>query len=371
VHCFRRIITSAALVIVGSLAIGCGSSTPRDTARAKPAAATATPRLTIAQLHESARKPVATVGDTTITFGILQHWVSASTHRQTEIPDPPAYTAERLKSTCQQRYDELLKPALSSLIHARWLIGEAADEGLKVDRAKLRRESSPSGPRGEAVRQALATIDETTSDVMLKLEVGQISDRIYRKLERKIPTVTSPQISGYYQRHKDHFIAAEQRDLHVLRAESDAAASKAKREIEHGASFATIVSKTSLRQPDTSHEGLLLGLLPYNWPEPPLSREVFHARLKTLVGPVKSSLGYYLFEVIRRVPARQRTLAEVKPEVAEQLHSLRRDRILSHFIAAFRKKWASKTNCFPDYVVENCRQYKSPRAGTQQSPNAL
>ena len=108
-----------------------------------------------------------------------------------------------------------------------------------------------------------------------------------------------------------------------------------------------------------------------NWPEQPLSSEVFHARLKTLGGPVKISLGYYVFEVIRRVPARQSTLAEVKPEIATQLHRLLRDRMLSRFVAAFRRKWTSRTNCLHGYVVKYCRQYRSSRANSQEAPNVL
>jgi parvulin-like peptidyl-prolyl isomerase len=383
-----RIIACASLVAVGLAAVGCGSSAPHEGARAKPVISTTAPDRASKKVPDSARKPVAKIGGTTITLGVLQHWVSISNHRQTEVPEPPDYTAciehlratatsttpqttERLRGACRLKYDELLKPALSSLIRARWLIGEAADEGLKVDRAKLKRESALSGPHGEEVRQAIASTDKTISDVEFKLMVSQVSDQIYRKLERNVPTVTRAQVSEYYKRHKKSFVVPERRDLHIVRTASDAAARSAKQEIEGGTSFATVVKKTSLTQPDTAHDGLLLGLAPNNWPEQPLSSEVFHARLKTLGGPVKISLGYYVFEVVRRVPARQSTLAEVKPEIATQLHRLLRDRMLSRFVAAFRRKWTSRTNCLHGYVVKYCRQYRSSRANSQESPHIL
>lgn len=383
-----RTITFAVLVAVGCAAPGCGSTASHNTAPAEPVASTTAHDRATNQIRATARNPVATIGDKTITRGILEHWVSIASHGQIGAPEPPDYTAcieslrssgastspqttEQLRSACRRQYDELSKPALSSLIHAQWLIGEAADQGLKVDEAKLKRESSPSGPHGEEVRQTLTSTGETTSDVKFNLLVSQLSDRINRKLERQVPTVTRAQVSEYYKRHRTSFIVPEQRDLYVLRTASDAAAKKAKQEIEGGASFATIVKKTSLQQPGGAQDGLLLGLRPNNWPEPPLSREIFHAHLKTLGGPVKISLGYYVFEVIRRVPARQSTLAESAPEIAGQLHQVRHDRIFSRFVAAFRKKWTSRTNCLPGYVVKYCRQYRSSKAESQGAPNVL
>jgi parvulin-like peptidyl-prolyl isomerase len=366
------------VLAVGSAASGCGSTASNDTARAKPVAPAAPHDRATKQIRDTKRKPVATIGNKTITRGSLEHWVSIATHAQIGAPEPPDFTAcieylrspsasttaqttQRLTNACRQKYDALLKSALISLIHAQWLIGEATDEGLKVDEAKLKRETALSGPHGREARQTLANTGESISDFKFNLMVTQLSDRIYGKLERKVPTVTRARVSEYYEHHKTSFIVPERRDLYVLRIASDAAAKKAKQEIEGGASFATIVKKTSLTQPDTSHDGLLLGLAPNNWPEPPLSREVFHAHLRTLVGPVKSSLGYYLFEVIRTFPARQSTLPEVKSEIAKQLRQLLRDRIFSRFMTAFKEKWTSRTNCLPGYVVKYCSQYSHPK----------
>ncbi len=327
------------------------------------------------------------IGDKIITRATLQHWIAIGTHARTGAPEPPDYTAcierlrstttstaphmtERLREACRQEYDALMPSALSSLIHAQWLAGEAAGEGLKVDTARLKRESSLNGQHGAEVQEALAST-ETISDVRFNLIASQISDQIYRKLEREVPAATRTRISDYYERHKKSFVVPEQRDLHVIRVATDAAAKKTKGELESGTSFATLVKRTSLIQPGGSHDGLLLGLRPEDWPEPPLSQEVFHARPKTLHGPVNTSFGYYVFEVVRSIPAHQRTLAEVEPEIAKQLHQMWRYRIVSRFVAAFRKKWIARTNCLPGYVVKHCRQFRSPKANFQGYQNVL
>jgi hypothetical protein len=388
-----RTIAFVMLITAGPIATGCGSTASHHTAsqytaRAKPVASAAVREHVIAQIRIPTQKPVATISGNTITHGMVEHWASIETHAQIGAPRPPNYTdciqylrstvssitsqtTQRLIDTCRHRYDELSKQTLSTLIHNRWLIGEGAEEGLKVDRAKLKRESSLSGPHGEEVRQTLANTGETASDLRLKLAVGEVSDRISRRLERKVPQVSRASVSGFYKRHKKSFVAPEQRDLYILRTPSDAAAKKAKQEIEGGTSFATLVNRTTLTQPGSTHDGLLLGLRFDNWPEPPLVKAIFNSRLNILGGPVKIPFGYYVFEVIHRVPARQRTLAEARPEVATQLHQLLRNQIRSHFIAAFRRKWRSRTNCRPGYVVEYCRQYKTSKGPSRQNPNIL
>lgn len=388
-----RTATFAALIIASSAA-GCGSAAKHSVARSHNATKTesvtpiTTANPTIGQVHENLRQPVVTIAGKPITLGVLRHWILTSVHPEVEVPEPPGYkaciehlraaastttkyTTEELKDTCRRQYDKSFIPALRLLIHAHWLIDEAANEGLRVDQERLRREATVNGPRGEEVRGILARKGATISDVRFRLMLNELSERIYRKLEAKVPTVTPAQISKYYKRHKQRYVIPEKRDLYVVRTASDAEATKAKRELEGGTSFATIVKKSTLVQPETSQGGLLLGLSPRTWPEQPLSREVFRAPLKTLRGPVKISLGYYVFEVIRRTPPRQSTLTEARSEIATQLHELRRDQILSRFVAAFRKRWRPRTSCRPGYVVIQCKQHKGSEVEFEASPAVL
>jgi hypothetical protein len=379
------ISASAAIIVAGSVAGGCGSTELQKPTHAKRVAPVrAADGLRTHQLSNTEHQPVATIGDQTITLGALRHWISIDSHGQAGAPEPPDYaacieylrvdneqTTTQLRRVCTHEYDELMKPTLSSLIHDRWLAAEATEDGLRADETKLKRESSLSGPHGEEVRQTLETTGETPSDVKLKLLVNQVSDRIYRKLELSVPIVTSRQASGYYMRHRRAFVAPEQRDLYILRTASNAAAKKAKREIEGGASFATVVGKTSLEQPSTAKDGLLLGLGPNNFGEPPLNKAIFSAPLNALRGPVEISLGYYIFNVLHSHPARQRSLAEVRPEIVRVLHQQRRDRIVTRFVAAFRKKWISRTSCVPGYVVKYCRQHRRSKAELRENAKSL
>jgi foldase protein PrsA len=384
-----RIIAFAVTIAVGSAATGCGSSAPRATTHAR-AVVSATKRNHLTKRVDAIAPPtlVAKVGAKAITLRTLQHWVAIGNHGQIGAPEPPDYTScvdylrsnvtssaaqttAILKRACRRRYDGLLSSTLSGLIHAQWIIGEAADEGLHVDDAKLTNESALSGPQSEQVRQTLESTGETHSDLKFKLTLAQLSNRINQKLEREIPTITSARAAEYYARHKASFVVAERRDLQIIRTSSEAAAKQARHEIEAGTSFAALVARTSLTQPNTAHAGLLFGLQPNDWPEPPLSREIFHAKMKALSGPVGISLGFYIFEVTRRIPAHQLTLAEAQPEVILQLQRELKARVFSHYEAMLQRKWTEKTTCRPGYIVKYCKHYKTPETGAEEDPSAL
>jgi PPIC-type PPIASE domain len=380
----------AALAAACSLAVGCGSTSnkaasSRDEAPTPTATATNASRTTAKQPAANSREAIAKIGKTTITRGLLQHWATIGMYGKPGTPEPPDFTDcvnylglsasetttnEQLKLTCKEKYEQSLHKALSLLIHVPWLIDEAAKAGIRVDQAKLARETAPSGPHGEEIQGIRTTKGESLSDFRLTLTLVQLAARLDHELETRVP-VTRARIADFYRLNERSFRVPEQRDLYVVRLASLSEANKAKRELEHGASFATIVSHTSLVQPNGAQNGLLHGLKPENWPEKPLPEDIFHAPLKTIEGPVQISFGYYLFEVVGKTPGRASTLTEAKPEVVRRLHQTLRERIFSRFAATFTKKWAARTACLPSDLVKYCREARSSPTSPLEVPNLL
>jgi hypothetical protein len=383
------------LAVASSLLIGCsGTTAHKATTRgnAAPAgtqASATAARTTAAPFGENPDKPIVRIGSVTVTAGELHHWASVGVHGKIEAPEPPDFTgcvtylslprrgerstrsAAQLKLFRKRRYEEAVRNALNLLIHARWLIDEAAAMGVRIDEASLMRETTLSGPRGNEVKQALRTKGETISDRRFGLTLVQLSTRLERKVERQAPAITRKQIAGYFRLHKASFATPEQRDLRIVRLDKRGEADAAKREIERGTGFATIVGHTSLGQPSGAQNGLLRGLKPENWPEKPLSEEIFHAPLHKVEGPVQISLGYYVFEVVGKVPGRQKTFAEASAEVRTKLHQLMRERIAARVATALMKRWAPRTICLPGAFIRDCRDAKAVSATLAEVPNLL
>jgi hypothetical protein len=61
-------------------------------------------------------------------------------------------------------------------------------------------------------------------------------------------------------------------------------------------------------------------------------------------------------------PASQESLDKVKSTVKQTLVSTREQAALTKFVKEFKKNWTAKTDCQPEYVVPDCKQYKAPKA---------
>jgi hypothetical protein len=77
----------------------------------------------------------------------------------------------------------------------------------------------------------------------------------------------------------------------------------------------------------------------------PRSGAIFTAKPGVLTGPIKFRVDYFMFEVTRIEPARQRTLAEGQATIRTQLADRQRRRNLATFIAAWRRKWTAEMSC--------------------------
>ncbi len=291
-----------------------------------------------------------------------------------EVPEPPSFSAcvARLRSSaqapgeaqakaeCQKRFEELLQPTLTSLINERWLLGEAAEDHLKVNEAPLRRELAYIA---KEEGKSLAASGQTLADVKRGLRVIALTDLINERVKQRTPPVDDALMASYYAANKQRYALPEERDLHLIRTASEASALKVKREAKAGESFARIVRGIATFQPIDTKDGAFHGLTPHFFSEPALSEAIFKARPHVLSGPVKISLGYYVFEVTRVIAPHEQSLAEVKPilerELPEKLHT----KELAKAVAQFRAKWTSRTSCQPDFLVQGCRGYKAPTGG--------
>ena len=365
------------------------TSSDKSTSSAQPTSSKATETLSVAS--SSAAQPqaaelaphgslapatvVASVEGRQITLGQARHAMATSGTSKQEVPEPPNYSAciahrqgggggggggqspAQLKEACQRRYEELLRPALNSLIHAQWLLGQAREEGLKVDQAALGQELAQGLKLGAEVHQTPASTGKSIADLKSELGLGQLANLIYEAIKRHTPRVTEQRIAGYYDTHKQSFLLPQRRDLKIIRTSSEASAKKALGELRAGRSFASVLKEDPTSQPIYTKNGLLLGFTRKSFAEPLLSNAIFNARPHTLSGPVRISLGYYVFEVTRRIPAEQLSYAKVKAQIAQQLPEVLHAQTLKAFVAAFRKKWTARSDCRAGYVVEDCRQY--------------
>jgi len=258
--------------------------------------------------------------------------------------------------------------ALDFLIAQQWVIGGAAELGVHVSDLELKEGLKAAvGNQSQAeVAKELANTGLTRADFVLETKQQLLAEGIRKVLRRRTEHPTQAQIASYYDHNKQLFGVAERRDLEIVRAPSEAKARKLKGEIAAGKSFASVVRPLQpSSQPFLSKEGLVLGLEPGVYHQPPLNHAIFAAKANVLSGPVKAkellaagpSIGYFVFEVKRIHPPHQKTLAQVEASARKQLSEILYKQALVAYIKSWRQRWRARTDCQRGYLVPKCRQY--------------
>ena len=296
---------------------------------------------------------VARVGDTAITGATLSHWIS--------VLNQEAATHGSGSSLALQHQ------ALSFLVSAAWLIGEAADRGqavsgTEVDR-RFQQKSRESFPGGEhELDEFLKGTGQTVADLKLKIGVELASARMLRALKSSEPGVSATQVAAYYQQNKSRFEIHERRDVELVEVKTEAAAKQAKKEIEGGKSIAKM---SPYRETIERYSGV-------GGPAAPrIEAAIFAAKPNVLTGPLKLHYVYSVFVFRRAAPAVQKPLAEVEGSIRAQLLTEQHQRTITEFADALERRWTPQTDCRPGFVVRQCRQYKGPQPSTPEDPFTL
>jgi foldase protein PrsA len=337
---------------------------------------------------------VVQIAGTPITKTAFEHWMSVAaassstgTTEKPVVPQPPLYTTciahlaattakpakgqkapthAQLKSQCETQYKSLQSEVLGFLISSQWVIGEASSLGVKLSDAQVKKEFTKikvaQFPKAAEFEKFLATSGQSVSDLLLRVKLNLLSQKIQKAVVKKKATVTEAAVAKYYAENKSKYGTPEKRSVRIVLTKTEAAAKSAKKEIESGKSFASVATKDSI-DPTSKADGGLLKEVVKGEEEKALDTAIFSATKGVLGGPVSTPFGYYVYEVVSTTPGTQQPLSQVKSTIKQQLVATGQQQALSKFVKEFKTKWMNKTECRSGYSVADCKGYKAPKAG--------
>jgi foldase protein PrsA len=342
---------------------------------------------------------VATVDGEAIEKKTFDHWMTIAAksggQQAAQIPQPPAFTAciankrktlpkqakgqpkvtdTQLKTQCKQEYEALRDQVLQLLISFQWIQGEADDLGVKVTDAEVKKQfdtqKKASFPKDADFDKFLKDSGQSLEDIMLRVRLDVLSNKIREKITKGKDKVTDKEISDYYNKNKQRFAQPERRDLLVVLTKTKAKADQAKAELEGGAKFASVAKEYSIDQASKAQGGKLLAVAK-GQQEKALDDAVFKAEKGELTGPIKTQFGYYVFEVTKVTKASQQTLEQSKTTIKQLLASQKQQKALDDFVKDFRDKWKEKTECQDEYTTQDCKNAPKPKATPSVAPGAV
>jgi parvulin-like peptidyl-prolyl isomerase len=262
------------------------------------------------------------------------------------------------------QYDQLKTGAMNDLLDSVWIQGEAADLGITTtpnEVTSLLKQTISQNFRGKAEFEKFRRQSHfTQQDIRTRIKLQILSNKIQQKVLRGLPPVTTSQVSDYYDAAKSQFEQPATRDVRLVLNKDKAQVDAAKSALDQDSSDASwkkVAAKYSTDPSSKSNGGLrpsiTEGLL-----EQPLDKAVFDAPENQIEGPVKTPLGYYVFEVVKVTPARtvplnKSTSAQIRSQLTQQAQQT----AFSSFVANFSSKWTSRTFCASGYLIDRCDNF--------------
>ena len=267
-----------------------------------------------------------------------------------------------------------MRRILGFLISSKWLTAEARGLGLSVSEREAGKqlelllyvqrthtEYYDTLPREPTLRRLLLSPKVRSPDRLWLMTQGMLATRVEQaRLSQAQREVSHTEVKRFYDSHPRQFVMPDESDMEILGNYKRAVVVKARREIESGTPFLTVARRVSI-DPEAPNG---LQHLVRGREEPPFERVVFAAAPHVLVGPVNYGF-YYLFRVLKAIPAHRKPLAQVEAAIGRKLASRRAS---TKLLAAFERRWVARTNCRPAYVVPKCRQYLSASSRTTPGP---
>jgi parvulin-like peptidyl-prolyl isomerase len=332
---------------------------------------------------------VAVVAGNPISTQAYKHWFFVDAKNQTPVipSDPPNFTKcisdakaaipslrtstnAKLKSDCQSLYTTINTQTMGFLIQAYQFQAEAHKQGISVTpaqvAAELTTEKKGQFKTPKAYTQFLTQSGQTNADIEYRILFSLVSKKL---LAKQNTTVTTADISAYYNAHKSTFGTPEQRSMRVVLAKNNTQAVAALKAIKGGQSWKVVAKKYST-DPTTKNSGGLLKNVSSGQQDAALSKAAFAAPKGKLVGPVKGQFGVYVFEVIGITPASQRTLSQASKQIKTTLTSQKQQTAQTAISTLVKKDWENRTVCKSQYAVAGCKGFKPPATSTTPAAGA-
>ena len=339
---------------------------------------------------------VAKVDKFTISEDSYNRWFKlASASAGTSAPDAPEFTkcvaakekaapapakgqpkpkrSDYLKQ-CKAEYEQLKQQVMTFLIRSTWLEAEADKQGVKISdkesRAAFLKAVKAAFPKKGDYAKFLKTSGQTEADLVYRQQVQLLEQKITEKIQNGAKKPTDAEIEAYYKKNlKKQFTQPAARDLQVVLTNNAANAKKAKEELDSGSSFVGVVQKYSTDPTTKDADGNLPNVV-QGTGNPQFEKAVFNAKKDVIVGPVKTSDGYYVFRVNKTTPGKVAKYKDVKASILSILLQQRRQSALSKFGQDYQEHWRAETDCAKGYVSNDCSQAK-PQANSTVPPGAI
>lgn len=272
---------------------------------------------------------------------------------------------KKLPKPGEKQYEELKETALNTLVEPIWLQGLAEEEGLTVSdkevEAEFKKLKKENFKTEAEYKKFLKESQFTQEDVLQRVKLQKLSAELQEQLKENAPEPSKSEIENYYEAAKaTQFTQKPSRDVRVIVNKDKKKAEEAFDALskDDTAKNWEAVAKKYSEDPTTKEEGGLRKGVTEGSNEEPLDADIFGASEGQVVGPVKTKLGYTVFEVENSTPESVQALETVEAQIQSTLAQRAEQEYFTAFVGNFNTKWRERTFCASGYETARCANYK-------------
>ena len=190
----------------------------------------------------------------------------------------------------------------------------------------------------EAVERGVGnTLREALIDRLRQVEVDE-------RIE-----LSQDDLLAYYERHRDRYVRSERITILEVLLETRQEAEEVLAEVEAGENLSELAGRYSVRSSRIRRAGGRIQLMrPDKYGR--LGWAAKEAEIGEVVGPIKSTQGYSVFEVLKKEPGRQHSFEESRIRVAEHLRQERINAGAAALVERLNDKYSEGIQLFETHL---------------------
>ena len=229
-----------------------------------------------------------------------------------------------------EKLDEARKTLLKRLINDKLLLAEARRKEIEVEQSEIDAklgEVKKRFPSEEEFIQAITQENILLSDLEKQYKERIMIDKIIDQEVRWAVAITPNEALTYYDENKKDFNEPKKVKLHsiLIRVGENHPSAKAEKlarrilsRLEEGGDFAALAKQYS--EGPYADSGGDMGWVKENDLMERINELVFNMEINEISGILETTLGFHIFKVEGKTPARTKTYQEVKTRIEEILY---------------------------------------------------
>lgn len=238
------------------------------------------------------------------------------------------YSEEELRA----KMDEAKESVLNRLIEDKLILHEARELKMEINKAavdgrfaELKQGFKDRGNFDDLLLQQGLTLPELKKKIEEQLMMSSLVDLKVRRDTRVSPT----EITAYYQAHQDEFFSPEVAQVSSIFCRQREKAGQALSAIKNGGDFEEVKKEFS--------SGSSLSEVKKGELIKEIDEAIFNLGDAEVSGIVSANNGFYIFKLIRKVPAAKLQLSEAEDEIEGKLFNDKLDKRFKAWIDGLKK----------------------------------